>query len=428
MKNNHTLIIGGGIVGATLALKLAQDNKSVTLIDARPERSEADWQQILGQRDARVYALSLASIELLKEIGAWQKIAASSRKADYSQMQVWQLNGRGELLFGDSGNNNVNNDSDSSNSAPKMLGSMVEPAVIEYALWQRLLAPDVSQYLTVIAGQKVVDMDWLGSTQGYRVTLDNGSVVNARLLVGADGRGSFVRKQAGIELDVLDYNQTAICCAIQTEKPHQATARQAMLPTGTLALLPLADITDEDKANPQHWQSIVWTLPRNQALALIEEHPRYIADKLAAASHYELGAIHKIESIASFPLAAQQAKSYVADNLVLISDAAHGVHPLAGQGLNLGMLDVKALSKQLAHDYNRSGGTLWGANQTLRSYERLRRPHNSLMMHSFSALNWLFAGSLAQLRPIQQIRNEGMYRVSKIKPLMRLFAKQASGV
>ena len=428
MKNNHTLIIGGGIVGATLALKLAQDNKPVTLIDARPKRNEEDWQQILGQRDARVYALSLASIELLKEVGAWQKIAASSRTADYSQMQVWQLNGRGELLFGDSGNNNVNNDSDSSNSAPKMLGSMVEPAVIEYALWQRLSASDVSQYLTVIDGQKVVDMDWLGATQGYRVTLDNGSVIDARLLVGADGRSSFVRKQAGIELDILDYNQTAICCAIQTEKPHQETARQAMLPTGTLALLPLADITDEDKANPQHWQSIVWTLPRNQALALIEEHPRYIADKLAAASHYELGAIHKIESIASFPLAAQQAKTYVSDNLVLIGDAAHGVHPLAGQGLNLGMLDVKALSKQLAHDYNRSGGTLWGTNQTLRSYERLRRPHNSLMMHSFSALNWLFAGSLAQLRPIQQLRNEGMYRVSKIKPLMLLFAKQASGV
>ena len=417
MKNNHTLIIGGGIVGATLALKLAQANLPVTLIDARPQRNESDWQRVLGKRDARVYALSLASIELLKDVGAWQRITVSGRKADYFQMQVWQLNGVGELLFGDS-----------ESTAPKMLGSMVEPAVIEYALWQRLSASDVSQYLTVIDGHKVINMDWLGSAQGYRVTLDNGTVIDARLLVGADGRGSFVRKQAGIELDVLDYKQTAICCAIQTEKPHQATARQAMLPTGSLALLPLADITNEDKANPQHWQSIVWTLPCNQALALLEETPRYITDKLAAASHYELGAIKNIESIASFPLAAQQAKSYVADNLVLIGDAAHGVHPLAGQGLNLGMLDVKALSEQLTHDYARSGNKLWGTNQTLRSYERLRRPHNSLMMHSFSALNWLFAGSLAQMRPIQQLRNEGMYRVSKIKPLMRLFAKQASGV
>lgn len=417
MTNNHTLIIGSGIVGATLALKLAQAKMPVTLIDARPARNESGWQAVLSRRDARVYALSLASINLLKDVGAWQKIALSGRKADYSQMQVWQLNGMGELLFGDS-----------ESSTPELLGSMVEPAVIEYALSQRLAEDDVSDYLTVIAGQKVVDMDWLGTEQGYRVTLEEGAVIDARLLVGADGRGSFVRQQAGIELDTLDYKQTAICCAIQTDKPHRATARQAMLPTGTLALLPLADITDEDKANPQHWQSIVWTLPRNQALALIEEEDRVIADKLAAASNYELGAISQIESIASFPLAAQQAKSYVADNLVLIGDAAHGVHPLAGQGLNLGMLDVQALSEQLTHDYVRSGGAIWGSNQTLRTYERLRRPHNSLMMHSFSALNWLFAGSLAQLRPVQQIRSEGMYRVGKMKPLMRLFAKQASGV
>ncbi|WP_296207393.1 FAD-dependent monooxygenase [Psychrobacter sp. UBA3480] len=427
MKNNHTLIIGSGIVGATLALKLAQEKMPVTLIDARPERDESAWQHVLSKRDARVYALSMASINLLNDIGAWQKIASSERKADYSQMQVWQLNGMGELLFGESEDIGAE-DNSSNNHEPTLLGSMVEPAVIEHALWQRLHEADVSDYLTLIAGHKVVNMDWLGAQQGYRVTLDNGEAIDARLLVGADGRGSFVRRQAGIGVDTLDYNQTAICCAIQTEKPHQATARQAMLPTGTLALLPLADITDADKTNPQHWQSIVWTLPRNQALALIEEEDRFIADKLAAASNYELGAIDQIESIASFPLAAQQSKSYVADNLVLIGDAAHGVHPLAGQGLNLGMLDVKVLCEQLAHDFTRSGGTLWGSNQTLRHYERSRRPHNSLMMHSFSALNWLFAGSLAQVRPVQQIRNEGMYRVSKIKPLMRLFAKQASGV
>ena len=419
MKNNHTLIIGGGVVGATLALKLAQAKRPVTLVDASAARDEATWQSLLSQRDARVYALSLASINLLTDIGAWQHIETSSRKADYSQMQVWQLNGLGELLFGES--------SEEDSYAP-ILGSMVEPLVIEHALSQRLKDASLSDYLTVIKGQKVIDMDWLGASQGYQVTLDNNQSITANLLVGADGRGSFVRRHAAIELDTLDYQQTAICCAIQTSKPHLATARQAMLPTGTLALLPLADITDEDKTRPQHWQSVVWTLPRNQALALLEEDPRFIADQLATASNYELGAIDKIESIASWPLAAQQAKSYIGDNLVLIGDAAHGVHPLAGQGLNLGMLDVKALFGQLEHDYARSGNTLWGASQTLRTYERLRRPHNSLMMHSFSALNWLFAGSLAQMRPIQQIRSEGMYRVGKVKPLMRLFAKQASGV
>ena len=419
MKNNHTLIIGGGVVGATLALKLAQAKRPVTLVDASAARDEATWQSLLSQRDARVYALSLASINLLTDIGAWQHIETSSRKADYSQMQVWQLNGLGELLFGES--------SEEDSYAP-ILGSMVEPLVIEHALSQRLKDASLSDYLTVIKGQKVIDMDWLGASQGYQVTLDNNQSITANLLVGADGRGSFVRRHAAIELDTLDYQQTAICCAIQTSKPHLATARQAMLPTGTLALLPLADITDDDKARPQHWQSVVWTLPRNQALALLEEDPRFIANQLAAASNYELGAIDNIESIASWPLAAQQAKSYIGDNLVLIGDAAHGVHPLAGQGLNLGMLDVKALFGQLEHDYARSGNTLWGASQTLRTYERLRRPHNSLMMHSFSALNWLFAGSLAQMRPIQQIRSEGMYRVGKVKPLMRLFAKQASGV
>lgn len=108
MKNNHTLIIGSGIVGATLALKLAQAKMPVTLIDARPARDESDWQEVLSARDARVYALSVASINLLSDVGAWQKIAASERKADYSQMQVWQLNGMGELLFGDSSDNYPN--------------------------------------------------------------------------------------------------------------------------------------------------------------------------------------------------------------------------------------------------------------------------------------------------------------------------------
>lgn len=418
----QTLIIGGGIVGVTLALKLALQQQKVTLIDARPELSESQWQQKLQQRDARVFALSIASIELLKEVGAWQLIAQSGRKADYTQMQVWQQDGRGELNFGD-------------DRVPQLLGSMVEPFVIEQALYQRMAADDVKEYLTLIAGHKVTMLDWLGTQQGYQVHLDNGDKLQGKLLIGADGRGSLVRREAGIGLDTLDYNQTAICCAIKTEKPHKATARQLMLPTGTLALLPLADVTEQDKANPQHWQSVVWSLPRNRALELLqlnEEDSEETADtlrrELAAASQYALGNIEQLESIASFPLNAQQAKNYVKDNLVLVGDAAHGVHPLAGQGLNLGMLDVSALVKILNEDYQRSGGRCWGELATLRRYERSRRPHNSMMMHSFSLMNWLFAGDFAALRPVQQIRSEGMYRVGKIKPLMRFFTNKASGL
>ena len=414
----QTLIIGGGIVGATLALKLAQQQQKVTLIDARPELTKEQWQKKLLQRDARVFALSIASIELLKQVGAWQLIAQSGRKADYTQMQVWQQDGKGELNFGDE-------------YVPQLLGSMVEPFVIEHALYQRMAAEDVSEYLTLVAGHKVTLLDWLGSQQGYQVHLDNGDKLQGKLLIGADGRGSLVRREAGIGLDTLDYNQTAICCAIKTQQPHRATARQLMLPTGTLALLPLADVTEDDKANPQHWQSVVWSLPRNRALELLqlnEEDDDTLRRELAAASQYALGDIEQLESIASFPLNAQQAKHYVKENLVLVGDAAHGVHPLAGQGLNLGMLDVAALVKELMTDYERSGGRCWGELATLRRYERTRRPHNSVMMHSFSLMNWLFAGDFAALRPVQQIRSEGMYQVGKIKPLMRFFTQKASGL
>ncbi|SJM36587.1 2-octaprenylphenol hydroxylase [Psychrobacter pasteurii] len=414
----QTLIIGGGIVGATLALKLAQQQQKVTLIDARPELTKEQWQQKLLQRDARVFALSIASIELLKQVGAWQLIAQSGRKADYTQMQVWQQDGKGELNFGDE-------------YVPQLLGSMVEPFVIEHALYQRMAAEDVSEYLTLVAGHKVTLLDWLGSQQGYQVHLDNGDKLQGKLLIGADGRGSLVRREAGIGLDTLDYNQTAICCAIKTQQPHRATARQLMLPTGTLALLPLADVTEDDKANPQHWQSVVWSLPRNRALELLqlnEEDDDTLRRELAAASQYALGDIEQLESIASFPLNAQQAKHYVKENLVLVGDAAHGVHPLAGQGLNLGMLDVAALVEELMADYERSGGRCWGELATLRRYERTRRPHNSVMMHSFSLMNWLFAGDFAALRPVQQIRSEGMYQVGKIKPLMRFFTQKASGL
>ncbi|MFW2177307.1 MULTISPECIES: FAD-dependent oxidoreductase [unclassified Moraxella] len=418
MKKNSTLIIGGGIVGATLALSLAQNKHPVTLIDARPKLSPNDWADKLTRRDARVYALSLASIGLLKQVGAWQRIAESQRKADYTQMQVWQTNGVGELKFGD-----LDNEQDNPQQNPQLLGSMVEPFIIEKSLYDGFDDEDVTPYLTHIAGHKVTSLDWLGD--GYRVTLDNGDSHTAKLLIGADGRGSMVRQTAGIGLDTLAYHQTAICCAIKTEQPHNATARQVFLSDSILALLPLADVTDSDKADPQHWQSVVWSLPTNTALDLLTLSPQDLAKELAFASGYALGDITDIESIASFPLNAQHAKGYVKPNLALIGDAGHGVHPLAGQGLNLGMLDVIDLVKILQNDFERSGGKNWAEFATLQRYERVRYAHNAMMMHSFSGINWIFGN---QFRPIQHLRSEGVSAVSKFKPLMKFFTQKASGV
>lgn len=413
MINNHsTVIIGGGIIGATLALRLAQAKCPVTLIDARPKLSAIDWQKKLNQRDARVYALSLASINLLKNVGAWQRIEQSKRKADYTQMQVWQINGIGELQFAD-------------DDSSTLLGSMVEPFIIEKALYDGFEDEQITPYLTYIVGQKVSQLQWLGKQLGYQINLDNGEQIITKLLVGADGRNSFVRREANIQLRTLDYQQTAICCAIKTEKPHHATARQVFLTDSILALLPLADINEHDQANPQHWQSIVWSLPNVKAQQLLALSAEQFAKEIAFASGYELGNVIEIQSTNSFPLNAQHAKHYVKPNLALVGDAGHGVHPLAGQGLNLGMLDIISLSEILLTDYQQSNGKNWADFSTLQRYQRKRYWHNELMMYSFSGLNWIFG---TQFRPVQYLRSEGVHLVSQIKPLMKFFTHKASGL
>lgn len=412
ITQQKTIIIGGGIIGATLALALAKQRHQVLLIDARPHTSEPDWQKRLAQPDARVFALSLASIALLKQVGAWQKIVQSGRKADYTQMQVWQKNGIGELNFADK-------------HSQTLLGSMVEPFIIEKALYERFEEDDILPFLKVIHGQKLAKMDWLGENLGYQIQLDNGETHLAKLLIGADGRNSQVRQLANIALDTLNYRQTAICGAIKTEKPHQATARQVFLDDSILALLPLADVGEDDKANPQHWQSIVWSLPTLKAEQLLIFSPEKLAKEVAFASGYALGDVEKIQSVASFPLTAQHAKQYVKPNLALIGDASHGVHPLAGQGLNLGMLDIIDLVAILQQDFERSGKQIWANFATLQAYARKRYAQNALMMHSFSGINWFFTN---QFFALQQLRNESVSFVSKNKPLMRFFSKKASGV
>lgn len=406
------LIVGGGVVGGCLAIGLAKLCQKVVLIDIKPKLSTKDWQMALTKRDARVYALNSASLDLLNNIGADDFV----RKVDYTQMHVWQGDGRGELAFA------------KPSLVPSLMGSMVEPSVIDEALNRRVTCSDVTPFLTILNAtfldeQCGVDIRHDGVNVRVCDASGQNTVIHTRLLVGADGRTSAVRRLMGIGVHYLDYHQTAICCAIKTARPHGNTARQAMLNTGTLALLPLADLVVEDGG---HWQSVVWTLPTQMAHEYLAMSPRQLADKLALASGFELGKINQIESITSFALSAQVAKTYTASHTLLVGDAAHGVHPLAGQGLNLGLADVKELLDLVEQAQKRGKNPF--SSQTLRHYERVRRAKNALMMHSFSAINYAFVGKAFQKEPMRFLRAEMVSLAGKIRPLMDFFRHKASGL
>ncbi len=405
-------IVGAGTVGMACAIALAQRGLKVLLLEHKSAPVQADFDRRLAHRDARVYALNLASIELFESIGVWQML---SRQADYTRMQVWAKDGRGELNFGD---------------GKDMLGSMVEPSVIDYALWCRSQAQDLADYLTIYYDARLCadGMAIDEMTDGVVLRFLHGGrqqCVRTSLVLGADGRGSMVRQAAGIGIETLDYHQTAICCAIHTDKAHTQTARQIMLPTGTLALLPIADLHDDDDGR---WQSVVWTLPQAVAqdyLADYQREPDSLRLRLEQASGFELGRILAVESVASFTLSAQVASRYHQGRTGLIGDAAHGVHPLAGQGLNLGLLDVIRLIDCLERRGNHHNKTLHP--RLLHDYARASKGYNALMMHSFSLINFAFASGVADLHGVGHLRSEVMNIIGKNRTIMQFFERRASG-
>lgn len=463
------VIVGGGIVGATTALLLAKNLPEINIFLIDAGTPKAINQQV---HDKRVFALSPASIQLLTHAGVWQHM---QRRADYTGMQVWATNGAGELTFGSAshaaqqpnahhihgmpGGDILSNDVLSSD----ILGSMLEPSVINAALADQLAT---QENITMLYGTKVAALENISNSYAanshtqavkpnWKLTLarshasTKGNVQAATkqhiytpLVIGADGRGSFVREAANIGLDSLDYQKTAICCAIKTQKPHRGIARQVFLPTGPLALLPLADLpnthTVPDLVMPEHllqpenqhncWQSVVWTLPTQTAQDILAQ-PSTLAEKLARASEYVLGDVLTVADTAAFPLTAQQAQNYVQTGLALVGDAAHGVHPLAGQGLNLGLLDVAVLTDVLLTNWQRAKHTHWADLSTLQIYEQKRRGHNTAMMHAFSLLGWVFAQqNYAGGHVLGWLRSEAVLTASKFALLEKWFSHQASGM
>ncbi|ENX12713.1 hypothetical protein F895_03093 [Acinetobacter sp. CIP 64.2] len=393
------VIVGGGLVGGLTALLLAQGGVQATVLDAAPV---LDQEKTLAVMNPRVLALSQATIHLLKTVEVWNDLA---RQMPYSGMQVWNKNGYGEINFGHASEQQPQSD--------QALGSMVEPSVLNVAIQQKMLQL-LKDYRTQV---KVVRIEQI--PQGWSIELADGRLLKTKLLIGADGANSFVREQAYIDLDVLDYQQAAISCAIKTTQPNQYVARQIFLPTGPLAYLPMASLNAQENG---YWQSIVWTLPDDYADEYSTLNDQDFMRLLTQESLQMLGEVVEVRSRAQFPLKARAAQRYIKSGLALIGDAAHVIHPLAGQGVNIGCLDAAVLCDVLLHDLKRG---VWANEQSLLRYEHRRKGQNDAMMHSMSAIGWLES---AELFPFVWARNFGLKQVEQFDWFKDRFMQQANGL
>ncbi len=383
------VVVGAGMVGSAAALALTRQGLRVALVE---ERAPAPW-VTHDEVDLRVVALAPSSIKLLEDMDVWTSIL-SARASAYRRMQVWDASAPGELCF------------DAADRGDAALGYIVENRLIQHALWQALSA---SSAVLHCPGRIVA----LESAEQARVlVLADGTRLRTRLVVAADGMASPLREWAGIPSSGHAYDQRAVVAHVATERSHEHTAWQRFLPGGPLAFLPLADGRC----------SIVWSAPTQHAEELLALDEAAFCAELGAAFDFRLGAVSACSARASFPLRLQLADRYIAERLVLIGDAAHVVHPLAGQGVNLGLRDVTALCDVLkrAVDNERDPGS----NSTLRAYERQRRSENALAGWGFDAIQRLFGNNSALLAVA---RGLGLTAVNAHGPIKQRLMDHAAG-
>ena len=396
-KTFDVVIIGAGVTGLTVAALLAQSPQSsrlrLTVIDAaaRPVFSADDDVAL------RVSAVALGSAALLESVGAWEFVQ-SSRVGVYDRMRVWDESGHADsssaLSF------------DAAEFAVPQLGFIVENVLLQQALLNVLDNSDVE----LIFEAPISALQEEG--QKYRVAIDNRDF-DADLVIGADGARSFVRKSVAISTRDWPYGQSAIVTHLTPEKPHQNTAWQRFLRDGPLGMLPLSDGRI----------SVVWSTGENTAEQALTASDEELGEMLSAASDYVLGALTVAGPRGAFPLVARHAEKYVLPGVALIGDAAHAVHPLAGQGANLGLRDAAVLAQvintALAKD------ECPGDRPVLRRYERARKGENAQMMHLMTGLNRLFATDSTLVRELRVI---GMRLFNNSGPLRDRAVKVALGV
>ena len=390
MPNEFDVIVcGAGMVGLTLARALLRGGLRVALVEAGPRPRR----QALAGTDPRVFALTRASEWIFRNLGAWDAMSAQ-RVSPFREMHVWDA--AGSIHF------------DSADLGEAYLGHIVELQVIRNALLDVVDGADGLYWYTGAS-----PVDFLRTADAIQITLDDGHALRAALLVGADGGDSRVRDLAHIHCEIRDYGHHALVATVRSELPHAETAWQHFLGDGPLAFLPL---------NEPHTSSIVWSTAPQQAQVLLGLDPAAFHAQLEDAFEGKLGRIESSADRTVFPLVRRHAHNYVQERIALVGDAAHTIHPLAGQGVNLGLLDAASLAEVClaAHAKRRD----LGAYPLLRRYERWRKGDNQAMLWLMDGFKTLFS---SRLPGVPLLRNLGLNLTNAAGPVKHLLMRRAMG-
>lgn len=385
------VVVGGGIIGGTFACLLGQAGLKVVLLDAGVRQLNS-----LKKVDARVFAITRASENILKKAGAWRHIKENDI-ACFRKMHVWDENGLGEINF------------DSSAICQPTMGYIISHQLIVDALQEKLLDLENVRCIWSVSPAFIKD-----ESDAMVLETEDGLQFRSKLVVAADGNHSKLRSLANINYHKTDYKQSALACIVTTQYPHGEVARQRFLKRGPLAFLPMVD---------PNQSAIVWSsspdhIERLQACDKPDFH-----FELAEAFANELGEIKESTDRLKFPLSRAQAEQYVKPRIALIGDSAHTVHPLAGLGANLGLLDAAALAETVVESSER--GRDPGRLQVLRRYERWRKGENHSMMYLLDGFKHLFEN---QTQSVQWLRNFGLDIVDSLPIAKHAIMKRAMGL
>ena len=392
MQNVDVAIVGGGMVGLALACGLQGSGLRVTVLEQQSPESF----NLQEPPKLRVSAINGASEALLRRVGAWEKIEAL-RLSPYHSMEVWDRDSFGRIAF------------DGSRLGFNRLGHIIENAVIHQALWEKALSCDGISLAAPVSIQQIA---W-GENEAF-LTLDDGAMLTARLVVGADGAHSWLRQRADIPLTTWDYGHHALIATVRTAEAHQGVARQVFHGDGILAFLPLCD---------PHLCSIVWSLAPNEAEQMRQTEPDAFNRALSAAFDMRLGLCHVESDRQTFPLTGRYARQFAGHRVALLGDAAHTIHPLAGQGVNLGVMDAAELIAEIRRLHTQ--GKDIGQHLYLRRYERRRKHSAALMLAGMQGFRELFAGS----HPAKKLMRDIGLKLADTLPGVKLrLIRQAMGL